>query len=62
MRSMVAALYGTVSASFTIEQAGLPQLTETKIESGNTVEQWNGDSPHRRLRELQERMRMQRDT
>ncbi|KAI0728759.1 Ribokinase-like protein [Fomitopsis betulina] len=57
-----ATLYGTVSASFTIEQAGLPQLTETEIEDGSVTEQWNGDSPHRRLKELQERMHTQRGT
>ncbi|KAH9938441.1 Ribokinase-like protein [Fomitopsis serialis] len=57
-----AALYGTVSASFTIEQEGLPHLTETRVEDGVTIEQWNGDSPHRRLRELQERLRRQRGT
>ncbi|KZT72640.1 Ribokinase-like protein [Daedalea quercina L-15889] len=56
-----AALYATVSASFTIEQEGLPQLTETRVEGGSVIEHWNGDSPHKRLKELQERLHRQRD-
>ncbi|KIM91056.1 hypothetical protein PILCRDRAFT_765050 [Piloderma croceum F 1598] len=46
-----AALYATVSAGFTIEQAGLPSLSLT----GNLIEEWNGDSPQRRLEELRNR-------
>jgi hypothetical protein len=45
-----AALYGSISASFTVEQVGVPQLHATK-------EQWNqGPSPHSRLAELQNRI------
>lgn len=42
-----ATFYAAVSASFTIEQEGLPVLSE-----GN---QWNGDSPRRRLEKLRAR-------
>jgi len=49
-----AALYATVSAGFTIEQAGLPNLSLTTV-AGNLVEEWNGDSPQRRLEELRAR-------
>ncbi|KAI0370226.1 Ribokinase-like protein [Pilatotrama ljubarskyi] len=51
-----ATLYATVSASFTIEQEGLPRLTDTTGADGQKVEHWNGDLPHRRLRELQDRL------
>ncbi|KAI0035582.1 Ribokinase-like protein [Vararia minispora EC-137] len=49
-----AALYGTVSASFVIEQGGLPHLTRL---SPNTpdIEEWNGDSPRKRLEEVRAR-------
>ncbi|KAI9466751.1 Ribokinase-like protein [Lactarius psammicola] len=48
-----AALYGTVSASYTIEQLGLPQITRP---SGDVrKEEWNGDSPWGRLQELKVR-------
>ncbi|KAH9844016.1 Ribokinase-like protein [Rhodofomes roseus] len=57
-----ATLYGTVSASFTVEQEGLPRLTETRVEDGVAIEQWNEDSPHSRLIELQERLRRQGST
>ncbi|TFK56064.1 Ribokinase-like protein [Heliocybe sulcata] len=44
-----AALYATVSASFVIEQEGLPLLSsETNL--------WNSDSPKRRLERLREQM------
>lgn len=43
-----AALYATVSASFIIEQEGLPRLS---------LDRWNDDSPQRRLEHLQEKMR-----
>lgn len=45
-----AMLYGTVSASFTIEQLGLPKLA---IDNGK--ETWNGDSPSRRLQDMKDR-------
>ncbi|KAI1792853.1 Ribokinase-like protein [Ganoderma leucocontextum] len=51
-----ATLYATVSASFTIEQAGLPCLTLISDETGTPVERWNGDSPHDRLQALQDRL------
>jgi len=45
-----AVLYGSVSASFTIEQEGLPL-----IEPDGGSWKWNGDSPQRRLSELRNR-------
>lgn len=56
MESHVATLYATVSASFTIEQAGLPHLTQILDETGKLVERWNGGSPRQRLQELQNRL------
>jgi len=44
-----AVLYATVSASFTIEQYGLPPIGPDTL--------WNGDSPQRRVEELQNRYR-----
>jgi len=44
-----AALYATVSASFIIEQEGLPVVTYTP------TEKWNGDQPLRRLDALRQR-------
>jgi len=44
-----AALYATVSASFIIEQEGLPAVTYEPIE------EWNGDQPFRRLDALRKR-------
>ncbi|KZT12947.1 Ribokinase-like protein [Laetiporus sulphureus 93-53] len=52
-----AALYGTVSASFIIEQEGLPQLRKITDDNGRTVELWNGDTPTRRLEKLANRSR-----
>jgi len=49
-----AALYGSVSAAFTIEQEGLPNLLLTTV-GGDLAEEWNGDSPRRRLEELRTR-------
>lgn len=43
----IAALYGSVSASFTVEQGGLPTVNG---------ESWNGDQPRRRLAELRSRL------
>ncbi|KLO20550.1 Ribokinase-like protein [Schizopora paradoxa] len=45
-----AALYATVSASYTIEQRGLPKLTRFW-----KTEKWNGDSPRKRLKNLKAR-------
>ncbi|ETW84344.1 hypothetical protein HETIRDRAFT_314466 [Heterobasidion irregulare TC 32-1] len=44
--------YGAVSASFTIEQQGLPRL---HVAADGTTEEWNGDSPRRRLDALEAR-------
>ncbi|KAI9067619.1 Ribokinase-like protein [Trametes sanguinea] len=51
-----ATLYASVSASFTIEQEGLPRLTHAVDQTGRQAELWNGDSPQRRLKELQGRL------
>jgi len=48
-----AALYGTISASYTVEQLGLPQIT--RASSDVKSEEWNGDSPWGRLQELKAR-------
>ncbi|KAI0771913.1 Ribokinase-like protein [Trametes elegans] len=56
-----ATLFATVSASFTIEQEGLPHLTRATSEDGRQEELWNGDSPLRRLRELQSRLETKKD-
>jgi hypothetical protein len=45
-----ATFVGSVSASFVIEQQGLP-----KMESTSHGETWNGDLPHERLRLLKAR-------
>ncbi|KAJ7699867.1 Ribokinase-like protein [Mycena rosella] len=45
-----ATFYASVTASFVIEQGGLPTIS---VVNGST--QWNGDSPERRLHELQTR-------
>ncbi|KAJ7117412.1 Ribokinase-like protein [Mycena crocata] len=45
-----ATFYASVTASFIIEQEGLPAIS---IENGST--QWNGDTPQRRLDELKAR-------
>lgn len=44
----IAVLYATVSASFIIEQLGLPTLALGE----DGTECWNGDSPQRRLEML----------
>ena len=56
--SWTAALYAAVSASFIVEQPGLPVLAQTADETGTVREQWNGDLPQRRLEELQKRLGM----
>lgn len=48
-KSSTAVLYATVSASFAIEQYGLPPIGPDAL--------WNGDSPERRVNELQNRYR-----
>jgi len=48
-----AARYGTISASYTVEQLGLPQIT--RASSDVRSEEWNGDSPWGRLQELKGR-------
>jgi len=48
-----AARYGTISASYTVEQLGLPQIT--RASSDVKSEEWNGDSPWGRLQELKAR-------
>ncbi|KZS97999.1 Ribokinase-like protein [Sistotremastrum niveocremeum HHB9708] len=47
-----AILYATVSASFVVEQLGLPKVDTT--DPNNNL--WNGDSPRRRLEELRRRV------
>ncbi|TFK93922.1 Ribokinase-like protein [Polyporus arcularius HHB13444] len=51
-----ATAYATVSASFTIEQEGLPHLSQVLDENGQALEVWNGESPHRRLQVLHDRL------
>jgi hypothetical protein len=50
--TIVAARYATVSASFVIEQEGLPLLTYQTNGDGSTTESWNKDTPKRRLDKL----------
>jgi sugar/nucleoside kinase (ribokinase family) len=47
-----AALYGSVAASFAIEQIGMPQLSH----SDDGQELWNGEAPEDRLKELRMRV------
>ena len=49
--TMTATFYATVSASFTIEQQGLPILSSNPGDEPR----WNGDSPARRVDELKAR-------
>lgn len=46
-----AVYYASVSASFVIQQLGLPRLTI----SSKGKEEWKGDDPYKRLAELRER-------
>jgi hypothetical protein len=48
-----AAFFATISASYTIEQHGLPRITRPS--SDVLGEEWNGDSPWKRLQELKAR-------
>lgn len=50
----LAAFYATVSASYAIEQDGLPRLGSTS----NGEETWNGDLPLSRLKKLKARRRI----
>ncbi|CAL1702315.1 unnamed protein product [Somion occarium] len=50
-----AALYGAVSASFVIEQEGLPSLTSSTVGAG-VPELWNNELPATRLARLRERL------
>jgi sugar/nucleoside kinase (ribokinase family) len=52
-----AARWGSVAASFTIEQVGMPQLTPS---TADTTELWNGVSVQERLREFQQRSELAR--
>lgn len=49
-----ATLYGTISASFAIEQEGLPLMTSNPQNSNWPM--WNGDSPRKRLADLRTRL------
>ncbi|KAJ3867866.1 Ribokinase-like protein [Lentinula novae-zelandiae] len=49
-----AVFYATVSASFVIEQSGLPAITSS---GDRALTQWNNDSPRRRLEALKSRAR-----
>jgi len=47
-----AALYATISASFVIEQKGLPHFSRKSDLDGQTDELWNGERPKDRLNRL----------
>ncbi|KAG8967904.1 hypothetical protein FRC05_001869 [Tulasnella sp. 425] len=49
-----AVLYASVSASFTIEQSGLPIVSQNSSSPGKEL--WNDDDPYRRLEDLRSRM------
>ncbi|EKM59724.1 uncharacterized protein PHACADRAFT_250406 [Phanerochaete carnosa HHB-10118-sp] len=51
-----AVLHASVSASFAIEQGGLPALTQKIGDDGSIVELWNGDTPQWRLEGLRARL------
>lgn len=48
-----AAVYGSVAASFAIEQVGMPELGSSK----DSTELWNGGSASARLHEFEQRVR-----
>ncbi|KAK0276845.1 hypothetical protein LTR35_010239 [Friedmanniomyces endolithicus] len=50
-----AARWGSVSASYCIEQVGLPTLTCTREEGVGRVEEWNGSRVQERLEEFRRR-------
>ncbi|ORY92659.1 Ribokinase-like protein [Leucosporidium creatinivorum] len=45
----------SISASFVVEQVGLPTLSLSDSEGGGKEERWNGENPEERLRELRSR-------
>jgi hypothetical protein len=49
---LIAAFYASVSASFTIEQAGIPTISSSDVQ-GPAL--WNDDLPERRLQALRAR-------
>ncbi|KAJ7179329.1 Ribokinase-like protein [Mycena filopes] len=55
-KALEATFHASISASFIIEQEGLPVISTV---NGST--QWNGDTPQRRLDELQKRQREPED-
>ncbi len=52
---VTAAHYGSVAASFVVEQIGVPKLDETV--SATKDETWNGENPRERLQIYQERLK-----
>ena len=52
LTSTAAILYATVSASFVIEQEGLPSLSQSEPRDEVATERWNDDIPQRRLEVL----------
>lgn len=52
-----AAVYGSVAASFAVEQVGLPKLTLHQDGGQDGGELWNGESVAERLRQYQARLR-----
>lgn len=50
-----ALLYATVSAGYTIQQLGLPQIEYKKSNAADSIEIWNGDIPRDRLEQLKRR-------
>ena len=55
-RSLLAVLHATVSASFTIEQLGLPNINEPLSDDGGNT-RCNDDDSFRRLDQLRARLR-----
>jgi len=51
-----ATLYASVSASFIVEQDGLPNFS-LQVSENSMLEKWNGDLPERRLEESRARLR-----
>lgn len=49
----VACMYGSVAASFAIEQVGMPNLSHNATDG---KELWNDENPHDRMREFQKRL------
>lgn len=48
---LAAALYGSVAASYAIEQGGLP-----KVSHNDEEERWNGDAPTWRIEQMRCRL------